>query len=134
MYRQFLLYLLLISIPGGVVAQDAVQEGRLDAQQVKELISGNTVECYHKKKKFSYIIYFAPDGAALGISTDLRERKATWQVSDDGYHCVHWSDKAAPICHGIFPNGDGSYQRKKRGSNKSGITMKRVEVGNPYNF
>jgi hypothetical protein len=130
MYRILLLFIIL-SLPGGAIQ---AEEYRLNTEEVKELISGNTVECYHKKKKFSYIVYYDPDGTVRGISTDLRQRRANWFVADDGYHCVHWSDKEAPICHGIFPNGDGTYKRKKRGKSKSGITMKRVEKGNPYNF
>ena len=130
MYRIFLLLILFLFASGSVNAEGK----RLNADEVKKLFSGNTVECYHKKKKFSYIVYYDPKGTVRGISTDLRERKAKWFVEKDGYHCVHWSDKSGPICHGVFPNGDGTYQRKRKGKTKSGITMKRVEKGNPYNF
>lgn len=109
-------------------------EQRLTADEVRALISDSTVECYHHKKDFSYIVYFDPGGSVRGISTDGRERRATWDVTEDGYHCVHWSDKAGPICHGIFPNGDGTYKRKKRDKTTHGITMKSVVRGNPNNY
>lgn len=107
---------------------------RLTADEVRALISDSTVECFHHKKNFSYLVYFDPDGSVRGVSTDGRERRATWSVTDDGYHCVHWSDKSGPICHGIFPNGDGTYKRKKRNKTNHGITMRSVVRGNPNNY
>lgn len=56
----------------------------LSAEEVKQLISGNTVEATNPRKATSSVTYFDPDGTFRQLFEGKPE-KGTWSVDDDGY-------------------------------------------------
>jgi len=56
----------------------------LSAEEVKQLISGNTVEATNPRKATSSVTYFDPDGTYRQL-LEGKPEKGTWSVDDDGY-------------------------------------------------
>lgn len=56
----------------------------LGAEEVKQLISGKTVEAINPRRAVSSVTYFDPDGTFRQL-LDGKQEKGTWSVDDDGY-------------------------------------------------
>jgi hypothetical protein len=56
----------------------------LSADEIQQLISGNTVEGINHRRATSSVTYFDPDGT-FRMSLDGKPEKGTWSVDDDGY-------------------------------------------------
>ena len=56
----------------------------LSAEEVKQLVSGKTVEATTPGKDTSSITYFDPDGTFRQL-LDGKPEKGTWSVDNDGY-------------------------------------------------
>jgi len=56
----------------------------LGAEEVKQLISGKTVEAINPRRADSSVTYFDPDGTFRQL-LDGKQEKGTWSVDDDGY-------------------------------------------------
>lgn len=60
--------------------------GDLSGEEVRKLISGNTVEAIHTNEGYSIVTYFSPDGTLRQI----REGKlasGTWSIDNKGQLC-----------------------------------------------
>lgn len=78
----------------------------LDAAAVKKLLTGNTA---HVQRGDGTTLknYFSPDGKLIRYENGATS-EGTWQVKDDGTHCV---DGLPGGCGRIVKNSDGSYDR-----------------------
>lgn len=78
----------------------------LDADAVKQLISGNTVHGLFPNGD-TQKNYFSPDGKTYRqVGGKILE--GTWRVNDDGTHCVEGMPGG---CARIVRNDDGTYDR-----------------------
>jgi hypothetical protein len=79
----------------------------LDADAVKKLVTGNTAHVLGPRGASKN--YHSPDGKLIRLF-DGAVYEGTWQVKDDGTHCV----KGMPGgCGKISDNGDGTYTRNR---------------------
>ncbi|MGB5337805.1 MAG: hypothetical protein WBO06_01790 [Gammaproteobacteria bacterium] len=71
----------------------------LGAEEVKQLISGKTVEAINPRRAQSSVTYFDPDGTFRQL-LDGKPEKGTWSVDDDGYlntNREHWGSSRRKI-------------------------------------
>ena len=98
----------------------------LDADAVKKLISGNTVDGLAPNGN-TQKNYFAPDGTTIRkIGDKLIE--GTWNVKEDGTQCVTGMPGG---CAKIVSNGDGTYDRIGEGG---GVRLRWVSVTSGKGF
>lgn len=81
-------------------------EDALDADAVKKLITGNTVDGLATNGNTQQN-YFAPDGTTIRKVGD-KLIEGTWSVKNDGMQCVTGMPGG---CAKIINNGDGTYDR-----------------------
>ena len=74
----------LIALGLSGYASTAVAIEYLGAEEVKQLVSGNTVEAINPRRAQSSVTYFDPDGTFRQL-LDGKPEKGTWSVDDDGY-------------------------------------------------
>jgi hypothetical protein len=99
----------------------------LSPDEIKALITGNTVHAEHLKKGFNFSVYFNEDGSVIRKWKNDKLQDGKWFFKDN-LHCINvgGGDK----CASIEDNGDGSYKRLKNGkSNKHFITWKSIANG-----
>ena len=80
-------------------ASTAVAIEYLGAEEVKQLISGKTVEAINPRRAQSSVTYFDPDGTFRQL-LDGKPEKGTWFVDDDGYlntNREHWGSSRRKI-------------------------------------
>lgn len=94
----------------------------MSAEEVKKLISGNTVRVTATGNGNQWSIFFAPDGKGYEAKDVAR---GTWEVKDDGDHCASW---AMLKCGKITDIGDGKYARIK--PNGARVVIWTIEAGN----
>jgi len=98
----------------------------LDADAVKKLITGNTVDGLAPNGN-TQKNYFAPDGKTFRqIGDKLIE--GTWNVKEDGSQCVTGMPGG---CAKIVSNGDGTYDRIGEGG---GVRLRWVSVTSGKGF
>ena len=71
----------------------------LGAEEVKQLVSGKTVEAENPRRATSSVTYFDPDGTFRQL-LEGKPEKGTWSVNDDGYLCTNregWSSSCRKI-------------------------------------
>lgn len=100
---------LLITIALSALASQAVlADDFLNGDQIKELVTGNTVQAEHLRKGFDFAVYFDADGQTAVRKQDGEETETSYRIDGDK-HCIHWKGKDR--CAEIRDNGDGSYDR-----------------------
>ncbi len=119
----------------GVFIGTASAADYMSADEIKALISGKTTHGVGLKKDFTVVTHFAPDGSLMG-ERNGNKRTGSWNVTDDGQHCVDFSD-GKNNCRFIKDNGDGTYSRVKVKTKGNGTTVhipvvkwERIEEGN----
>jgi len=89
-------------------SMNAYADEFLNADKIKALITGNTIEAKHLLKGFKFKVYFDNDG-----KTALRNQKGNSQKTSYSFernlHCIYWAGKDR--CANIKDNGDGTYTR-----------------------
>lgn len=111
---------LALTAMAGSMAADRV----LNAGEVKKLITGNTAHVTRVHNGEQWNLYFAPDGK--GYKTE-GEASGTWEVKDNGEHCVSWSPKPKYACARVADIGDGKYARLK--DDGSHLVIWKIEAG-----
>lgn len=123
------LSLLSVSLPAAAIEF-------LGAEEVKQLVSGKTVEAVNPRKATSSVTYFDPDGTFRQL-LEGKPEKGTWSVDDDGYLNTHregWGSSRRKISregdvwklYKVPENITKSTQHKK--------TFTRIIDGNPNNL
>lgn len=121
--------------------------GKLSAEEVRALFTGNTVEGERRKGlepgqnpdmlgtyAEKYIAWFAGDGKVV---RDMggRRRTGKWRVMENGKHCIQWQGKQEK-CAAIRKEGS-IYKRtlkSKYGKILWEMTFTRFTPGNPHNL
>jgi len=99
----------------------------LSGEQIKQLVSGNTVDI--QSKGIDYKTYYAPDGATTtrNESNGKIYKAKHWRVSDSGDICSQSPGKEES-CGQVVDNGDGTYNRLDNGSPRG--VWKKIYPGN----
>lgn len=97
----------------------------LDAAAVKKLITGNTVLA-QRGNGSTVKNYFSPDGKLIRLENGATS-EGTWQVKDDGTHCVEGMPGG---CARIVNNNDGTYDRVQQWGPP--VTFKSIVSGKDF--
>lgn len=112
----------------GFFSGSALAGTPLSGEQVKVLISGNSMDAHSNAKGFDFKVYFATEGAAIS-AINGKTYKGTWRINDAGEHCVLWTAQKES-CAQIVDMGDGTYNRMEEGYPRS--VWKKVHPGNAF--
>ena len=102
----------------------------LTGDQVKEALSGNTLEYLHRTKK---VLVLVKPGGELSARMQERKQKGKWYVNGEGHWCRKWKKwlKGKEGCFQVVHKTGDSYEfRWKSGQGGSNIDVK-VHQGNP---
>lgn len=104
----------------------------LSGDQVKQLISGNSVEAHSNAKGFDFKTYFAPDGSAVLEGGTGKTFTGAWRINESGEHCVQWKrqKEQKETCAQIVDMGDGTYNRMEEGYPRA--VWKKIHPGNAF--
>jgi len=100
----------------------------LSGEQVKQLVSGNSVEAHSNAKGFDFKAYFATDGSA-GSEVNGKTYKGAWRINDSGEHCIQWATQKE-YCAQVVDMGDGTYNRMEEGYPRA--VWKKIHPGNAF--
>ena len=120
--------ILLTSFPNIAVA------GKLSADEVKHLVSGNTLVFEHAEGGWMPTRYYAPNGTFRQLNKKGNKTvKGNWSINDKGQLCN--SKKGKGVCHIIYKSGKvwETYVEAHNPTmgNKHILTIKKVLDGNP---
>ncbi len=113
----------------GFFAVPALAGTPLSGDQVKQLISGNSVEAHSNAKGIDFKAYFAPDGSAVSEGSNGKTIKGAWRINDSGEHCTQWN-RQKETCGQIVNMGDGTYNRMEEGYPRA--VWKKIQPGNAF--
>ena len=100
----------------------------LSGEQIKQLVSGNTVALHSNARGKDHKIFYATDGTAISHDeSNGKNYPGTWRITDSGEWCNHWPP-AKDRCGQVIDNGDGTYNRMENGSLRS--VWKKIYPGN----
>ena len=117
---------------GIALSATAVAGTQLSGEQIKLLVSGNTVELTSISKGSDFKVYFKADGTATSFNESKSKKgKGTWRITDAGEHCTKWGKKDE-TCGQVIDMGNGTYTRMFEGSPRA--TWNKVSPGNPFNL
>ena len=106
MKKKLLSLALTVTLP--LVATTANAESMLNADQVKKLVTGKTIQAKHNIKGFKFSVYFDKDN-----KTAFRKQKGnttkTSYMFKGNKHCIHWNGQNH--CANIRANKDGTWSR-----------------------
>jgi len=124
-----------LSLPLLVLFSQTVMAGEtLNAEQVRSLFSGKTVEYHHQMLNFDFVVYHAPDGSLRGTREGQPMSNMQWSVNDKGELCIAYHERNR--CHPIMKQ-NGVYKKytiSKSGEIKILVTYRKFIDGNPNNF
>lgn len=110
---------------------------RLDDEQIRQLISGNTTYGKSETTDRHGYAHWRADGTVVGWNSEEGARRGTWRTSNDRI-CRH-DDGDRERCNEVYDNGDGTYGRYVQPKNlafprKHVATWTKVVSGNPENL
>ncbi len=112
----------------GFFSAPALAGTPLSGEQVKQLISGNSVEAHSNAKGFDFKAYFATDGS-ISSEVNGKTNKGAWRINDSGEHCSQMT-RQKETCAQIVDMGDGTYNRMEEGYPRS--VWKKIHPGNAF--
>ena len=92
-------------------AQLVFADQTLTQDEVKSLFTDKTFDGVNTKSGRAFSIYFSPDGTVAITYSDGKSTSGTWNVTDDGQHCVSLSG-----CSVVIDKGEGVYHKVKDGA------------------
>jgi hypothetical protein len=101
----------------------------MSADEIKSLLTNNTINCKNLQKNHESTVYFRGDGAATRINHEGEMVPGTWRVTDNGRHCVDWGEEER--CNSVVDKGNGTYQKIEDDKPMAEFT---VTEGNPQNL
>jgi len=122
---------LLISFP--IIAE----AGKLNADEVRQLISGNTLVFEHAEGGRIRTRYYDANGTFRQMNKKgTKKQKGKWSINNNGQLCNQRKGKG--VCHKIYQQGDvwRTYidRTNPTGGDKHILTIQKVLEGNPNNF
>lgn len=114
----------------------AIANEYLGAEEIKQLISGKTVEAENPRRATSSVTYFDADGTFRQL-LEGKPEKGTWSVRDDGYLCTS-REAWGSSCRKISREGDVwklyKVPEKVTKQIEHKKTYRRILDGNPNNL
>jgi len=118
----------------GLLAFLPAYSGQLNAEDIKTLFSGVTIESTHLKKDFESSVYYDPNGQFYGLRDDSIFQ-GKWSVKDDNTICItHINGKVFCL---MIEKEDGiiyKYKIKDNGKKIRIYEYKSFTKGNPNNY
>lgn len=140
--RYFSIFLMLFALfmSGTAGAQPVEQQrgvinlpaGMLDAEQVTDLFSGQTVESVTAVRGRVSLSFYDVDGSLRQVRNG-QTRSGKWRVRKDGRICLQM-ESLLEKCRIIVKDGDvyRKYIVKKNGRHQNSVNYRKFWVGNPY--
>ena len=108
--------------------------GKLNADEVRQLVSGNTLEFKHVDDARLKTRFYASDGTFRQLNKKGKKKKGKWSITKNGQLCN--KSKREGVCHSIYKQGDvwNTYigRTNPTGGDKHINTIQKVLDGNPY--
>ena len=106
------------------------EEDKLTSQEIKQLLTENTIRGVSKRTGYSYIIYYKSEKKIVGKSASQRD-KGTWSVSDDEGYCQRWRKwlGGKKNCFAIVKEGEKFQFLFKNGKVQSNFGMEKGNSG-----
>lgn len=123
----FSLFIIVFSLMG--LCQPSLAESRLSGEQIKALLSGNTVEGKYIKWKTTHKMYFEATGKLRRIDSLNNKEKGRWEINNSDELCV---SVRKTRCNQVMKRDDGGYNVYRHGTLK--FTFDKIVPGNPYNL
>ena len=117
---------LAAAIVTGLVSLTATAAGPLNAAQLKDMFSDQTVSAISAENK-PQTTYFSADGKTIQKTADGKKKEGSWRVDGKGLQCITWSG-SAEVCSTVVARGDGTYQRMV--GDKATVTIQKMRKGN----
>ena len=110
----------------------------LNAEEVRQLVSGKTVEAKHPKRGIMLTVFYNPDGTFRQLR-DGKKQSGTWRVTEEGLLCKKNDNGWGEKCRIIEKDDDGTWNGYKI---KKGVKKFRkhervfmiILDGNPYDL
>lgn len=109
----------------------ALADTPLTGEQIKQLLSGNTVDVHSNVTGSDFKMYLAADGSIAARAENGNTWGGGWRITDSGEQCTRFEGKSES-CGQFVDSGDGSYKRMDGGSPRS--IWKKIYPGNPFNL
>lgn len=122
-----LLPLILLACSGAALAA-----APLTADQIKNLIAGNSASGFADALGKNYTVYYSPDGRLIQVLEGNKKRQGTWKIKDDGNLCTQFPTEPER-CTKVVPGQNGEYMRMKDDGMVTN-TFKKFYKGNAYNY
>ena len=111
------------------VSQQAVAETQVSGEELKTLLSGNTVEGRYIKWETTHKMYFSENGKLSRIDSNNNKEKGEWEINKSGELCI---SVRKTRCNKVMKRDDGGYDVFRRGDLK--FTFDKILTGNPHNL
>ena len=141
--RCLLIYSALISSAGSIVY--AEEEIVLPQEEVKSLISGNTIKGTYLDTNIPFTSYFDDDGTVQQKRAG-EIRQGEWYINEKGWHCIKWdtkekqnknekkdSEPVKPKCRIVVKDNE-TYKEialTKEGKRRYTLIINKIIEGNP---
>ena len=103
---------------------------KLTKEEIRQLITGNTIEEVIVEKPWQNKIYFIADGNFKRIDQNNNPDSGKWDFDHDGSLCL---ERKKRKCWFLEAAGEGVYHVISRSRGKHAKTW-RIVKGNPYNL
>lgn len=121
--KQFIITLITASFflfYSGVIncSVPALAEQTLSAEEIRNLIFGNTVEAHSNIDMVGFKAFFRKNGTAVSVNDRGNLSEGSWRINEAGEHCMKWENKEE-TCASIIAVGDGTYKSIEKGEVRS---------------
>jgi hypothetical protein len=107
----------------------AFAETDVSGEDLKTLLSGNTVEGKYIKWDTTHKMYFEATGKIRRIDSKNKKEKGEWYINGSGELCISMRKEH---CNYVMKRDDGGYNVYRSGTLK--FTFDKIVSGNPYNL
>lgn len=113
----------IVGLP--LAATSANAESMLNADQVKKLVTGKTIQAKHNLEGFKFSVYFDKDNKTAFRKQKGSTTKISYMFKGDK-HCTQWKNQTR--CANIRANKDGTWSRVNP-NGKTVITWSSISDG-----
>lgn len=113
-----------------MLSATAFADTPLTGDQIKQLVSGNSIDLHSNANGLDLKLYLAADGSIAGRREDNGNPfKGTWRITDSGEFCSVFASRKE-TCGPVMDSGDGSYKRMEEGYPRA--IWKKIHPGNAF--
>ena len=124
------LYILLIACFSVFSVNTLSAETRVDGDELRELIVGNTLEGKWIMWGTTYKMYIDPVGEFRRVFSNDNNDDGEWKINDKGKLCYIMNNKA---CRRVKKRDDGGYNLYNK-QKELKQTIEKIQKGNVYNL